>query len=387
MNSFGSFGGLATIGIDNSFSVNFLCFFFKKFSTILNRKSIQNLNELCGLELEKWSLVYRASRDNFYAKDFHRTCDNVANTLTVIKSTNGNVFGGLTETPWSSIGKHIPDSNAMIFSLINKENKSFKVLCSNDSNEAIGCYSDTGPVFGKCDICIFSESSFINENYSDFGSTYKTPDYKFGTDKAKCILAGSFHFKTFEIEVFSKEYISTILNNDMIQDLKQLCEIELDKWTLVYRASRDGFKAENFHSTCDGISNTLTVIKSTNGNVFGGYTEQQWNLEGGTVTDPKAYLFSLINKKNKRFKVTCSNENAIICNRNCGPSFGGDGHKFKDLVILSDSNTHQKNYSLFGYSYQHQDYPRDTEKANSILAGSTFFQTLDIEVYTFVENS
>jgi len=52
------------------------------------------------------------------------------------------------------------------------------------------------------------------------------------------------------------------------------------------RASRDGFKASDFHSHCDGISNTLTVIKAKSGNIFGGFTEQEWQSKGGFVTDP-----------------------------------------------------------------------------------------------------
>ena len=30
---------------------------------------------------------------------------------------------------------------------------------------------------------------------------------------------------------------------------------------LIYRGSEDGFRAEDFHRKCDGVSNTLTFIK------------------------------------------------------------------------------------------------------------------------------
>ena len=48
------------------------------------------------------------------------------------------------------------------------------------------------------------------------------------------------------------------------------------KWKLVYRASRDGFGAADFHSKCDNISKTLTIV-SANENIFGGYTNMTWN--------------------------------------------------------------------------------------------------------------
>jgi hypothetical protein len=44
----------------------------------------------------------------------------------------------------------------------------------------------------------------------------------------------------------------------------------------LWRGSRDGFGASDFHRRCDGHANTLTVILDTNGNVFGGFTPVEW---------------------------------------------------------------------------------------------------------------
>ena len=130
-------------------------------------------------------------------------------------------------------------------------------------------------------------------------------------------------------------------------------------------------------------ANTLTVIKAKSGNVFGGFTEQEWHSRGDYVTDPKAFLFSLINKEVKPFKVMCSNEgeNAIYCWSDYGPCFGGDDDKITDIVIHTDSNINKFSYCVFGYSYQHQDYLKDTDEAENILAGSFEFETVEIEVY------
>ena len=49
---------------------------------------------------------------------------------------------------------------------------------------------------------------------------------------------------------------------------------ESDK--LLYRASRNGWAASNFHSYCDNKGPTLTVVKSGN-YIFGGYTDQSWS--------------------------------------------------------------------------------------------------------------
>ena len=166
--------------------------------------------------------------------------------------------------------------------------------------------------------------------------------------------------------------------------LIELCKFPKDqRWQQIYKASIDGFKATDFHDNCDGIANTVTVIKSENGNIFGGYTEKEWHSRGGYLTDPSAFIFSLTNKDDNSFKVVCSNDGqyAINCSADHGPVFGGDGKHLKDIVIRSDSNTLQKSYSNFGYSYQHLEFPRETNNAKSVLAGSHTFHIEEIEIY------
>jgi hypothetical protein len=49
-------------------------------------------------------------------------------------------------------------------------------------------------------------------------------------------------------------------------------------FNLLWRDSRDGFTAGQFHLRCDGQANTLTLISDTDGNVFGGFTPVKWEL-------------------------------------------------------------------------------------------------------------
>ena len=43
---------------------------------------------------------------------------------------------------------------------------------------------------------------------------------------------------------------------------------------------------EIFHTKCDGIPNTITILKAKSGNIFGGFTEQNWDLRSGYVKTP-----------------------------------------------------------------------------------------------------
>lgn len=172
---------------------------------ILDERGKKSLHHLCELPAaKKWKLMYRASRDGFHAKHFHAKCDGVKNTLTVIKSPNC-IFGGFTEKAWSSSIAYVADPKAFVFSLVNKENRPFKVPCANSGQKAIFTRATYGPTFGGgFDIKIMSNSNVNQDSYCNFGSSYKHPDYLFDTDKAKNILAGSHNFQPVEIEVFAK---------------------------------------------------------------------------------------------------------------------------------------------------------------------------------------
>jgi hypothetical protein len=168
------------------------------------------------------------------------------------------------------------------------------------------------------------------------------------------------------------------LNCKQTENLFKLCEFPLNqKWSLIYRASQDGFEAENFHSKCDNKPNTLVIIKSINGNVFGGYTEQSWLSTNNWKDDPNSFIFSLVNQDYIPLKMKWSKGFGIYCNKNNGPAFGFG----TDLKIANRSNINTYSYSYLGSSYVHPIYDKGSDKAKSFLAGSYNFQVSEIEVY------
>jgi len=176
---------------------------------------------------------------------------------------------------------------------------------------------------------------------------------------------------------------SSILKENSIlkNKLMFLCEFPVEqKWILIYRGSYDGFEAAKFHHECDNTPNTLTIIKSTSGNIFGGYTEKPWSNIGDCIADPNAFIFSLTNKENRPLKIKCSQNNGIQRFHKQGPSFGG-AQGDSDLVISDNSNKNKESYSFLGHYFIHPDYKFKSEKANSFLAGSLRFRVSEIEVY------
>jgi hypothetical protein len=99
------------------------------------------------------------------------------------------------------------------------------------------------------------------------------PNLSFFNKKEETSVFGSIKFKghclnvnTLKSQILTDQHQSSALIN--------LCEFSPnDKWSLLYRGSRDGFGAVDFHSKCDGHSNTLTIIKAAESSyIFGGYT-------------------------------------------------------------------------------------------------------------------
>ena len=73
---------------------------------------------------------------------------------------------------------------------------------------------------------------------------------------------------------------SKILTNEKSLELISLLAFDEtlypgQTWQLLFQASLDGFKAKNFHSKCDGLLDTLVVVRVGN-SIFGGYTEADW---------------------------------------------------------------------------------------------------------------
>jgi hypothetical protein len=169
---------------------------------------------------------------------------------------------------------------------------------------------------------------------------------------------------------------SQILKDNQPFDLIKVCEFSLrDKWTLLYRGTRDGFGAYDFHSKCDGHSNTLTILKAHGTSyIFGGFASINWDSSYQYKSDPNAFLFSLENKDNQPCKIRQNNKiHSIYCHSRCGPTFGA-GH---DLYICNSANKSASSRSYLGGSYQH---PQPLQ-GESYLAGSAEFQLSEIEVY------
>ena len=75
------------------------------------------------------------------------------------------------------------------------------------------------------------------------------------------------------------DLVNTLEANDFVMstipDLKPTTVIKL-----IYRGSRDGWAAKDFHRLCDNQGPTVTLVESSAGRVCGGFTSVSWTSAG-----------------------------------------------------------------------------------------------------------
>jgi hypothetical protein len=157
-----------------------------------------------------------------------------------------------------------------------------------------------------------------------------------------------------------------------------------DKWSLLYRGTRDGFGAQDFHSKCDNKSPTLSICKAHESSyIFGGFTTVSWDSTSQWKSDPSAFLFSLTNKDNKPLKMKIdpnSHQYAIYCHSTIGPIYGFSG----DLCIANNANTTMDKFSNFQLDEIEVYQKEELRKRKKYLIKLDFLKTLlDIEFFHF----
>ena len=147
-------------------------------------------------------------------------------------------------------------------------------------------------------------NKFLSENYIKSEPRSKSNAYKFNSKILN-----------------DREDLDLIALGLVLGDLEKLKNLKVG-YKLIYRASSHGDKVKIFHKRCDNIYGTLTVIKTKEGMIFGGYCSTCWESEDELIKeDLNSFVFSI--NLSKIYFVSKNNEASILCDKNKGPSFIG----------------------------------------------------------------
>jgi hypothetical protein len=111
----------------------------------------------------------------------------------------------------------------------------------------------------------------------------------------------------------------------------------------IYDAATDGWGAKDFHKCCDKKGWTLTVVETTKGFIFGGFTTTEWESQFPGVEKPSLHSFLFSVNYGSKYMITGGDKSAISCNSDFCALFGTEGN---ELVIWSDSNCNTDSYCL-----------------------------------------
>ena len=102
------------------------------------------LKNIMNKEIKEIKKLYQATKDGGEPSNFHQKCDNIPNTLTLIKSSSNKRIGGFTSEAWETIMKgYKEDKNAFLFSIDKQTIYHIKQV-----ELAIYCHKKQGPTFG-----------------------------------------------------------------------------------------------------------------------------------------------------------------------------------------------------------------------------------------------
>ena len=162
---------------------------------------------------------------------------------------------------------------------------------------------------------------------------------------------------------------SNIVNKEEIKTIYDWLEKKPNNCKLLLDSKIDGDKTETFYQKCGGKSPTIVLVKTTEGNRFGGYTSFPWEIkDGGIINDNNSFIFSL--NKMKKYNILKPN-NAIQTNNNYF-AFGGIT---SDFCILN--NCHSKNSNYCDHIFR----TYSTTEQYELNGGKKNFTVSSYEVY------
>ena len=155
------------------------------------------------------------------------------------------------------------------------------------------------------------------------------------------------------------------------EELQRQYKKNIVKYELLFRASRDGFRMNDFQNKCNGRTLTITIVKTKNNRRFGGFTKYAHN-SSSRLTNKDDFTFSLDNRNIYYYE---ENNNY---NGNYNNNYNNNGNVLffrgrYGFTICENSNSYRNS----------QDYSNSYSYNNiNSLSGNTYFLIEDYEVFT-----
>ena len=123
------------------------------------------------------------------------------------------------------------------------------------------------------------------------------------------------------------------------------------QFNLLYSATLQSNKKEDFHKNCDNKGSTIILVETTNGRRFGAFASLSWKSNDQWNNDPCACIFSF--DTHKKYKLLLL-QYSYYGGQGCGPHFGycdqlgfyNGGNSFGFLDTIYSPNFGTKTYDI-----------------------------------------
>ena len=144
---------------------------------------------------------------------------------------------------------------------------------------------------------------------------------------------------------------------------------------LIYSATKDGDTIESFNKKCNGVGNTITIIKTNIGKIIGGFFRLPFSVKDDYY-DPDCFLFCLNHKE--KYEVDPNGEYKNHC-------FYGTGSNSAIIDFGEGSSIHIVNNCLSNQNYYCGRKGTFKFPQNRITNGDIHFKVIEFEVFKIKE--
>ena len=162
---------------------------------------------------------------------------------------------------------------------------------------------------------------------------YKEVQFNFDEEQIDSLLGYIKIFGNISVNNFDSSILHTNIKKQetIINWIREKTNKNFIRFEKIFIMNKNGSSSKDFHKYCDNNGPSLTLIKTINNKIFGGFTPLNWDISGVDKIDEnnQTFIFSLSSMK--KYDMINKDKSAICCNREYGPSFGAS-----DFCILSN---------------------------------------------------
>ena len=206
------------------------------------------------------------------------------------------------------------------------------------------------------------KNDLIDNKFNNIEKNQISVDYKLKivNDKIKNIN----DFLGFQFLIFNKNYFNYLIS----EGIKKYYNKTINKYNLLYLASRESFNVKYFHERCDFKNFTVTLVLTEEKKIFGGFTELSWNKSREYIYGDKGFIFSINNNKIYYNK----NKYNIYNSYKTGPCFDWGGFRIYSNFGFDNTKNKNKNSKSNYFEVSGEKYE---------LAGKNVFYIKDYAVF------